>query len=148
MLHNDFNALPVRLRDKILIELNGCWLWLGNLSKAGYGRSFATGIKTRFAHLIVYQILGNHIPEELEADHLCRVRHCVNPMHLEFVPHKINILRGESPSAKCAKKTHCIHGHPFDEENTYRGPNGERRTCKICRRETDKRRPRLKSSIC
>lgn len=29
--------------------------------------------------------------------------------------------------------THCNRGHPFDEENTYVRPNGER-NCKECRR--------------
>jgi HNH endonuclease len=145
MIHATFSALPARLRDKIFIEPNsGCWLWIGYQSTRGYGRIFVTGIKTRFAHLIVYQTLGNQMPEGCEADHLCRNKLCVNPLHLEFVPHKINILRGESPSAKCAKQTHCVHGHLFDEANTYRGAYGQRRQCKACRREIDKKRSKLR----
>jgi hypothetical protein len=40
-------------------------------------------------------------------------------------------LRGESPSAVNARRTHCHRGHPFNEENTYIRPNGQR-TCIAC----------------
>ena len=32
-------------------------------------------------------------------------------------------------------KTHCVRGHPFDQENTYTAPNG-RRSCRACHRES------------
>lgn len=35
---------------------------------------------------------------------------------------------------QAASKTHCIAGHPFDEENTYVDPGGGRH-CKACQRE-------------
>lgn len=41
-------------------------------------------------------------------------------------------------------KTHCINGHPFDDENTLvrvRG-NGVRRECRICKKMLSKRRDR------
>lgn len=38
-----------------------------------------------------------------------------------------------------AKQTHCIHGHPFDEVNTGRKPDGTR-FCRECRRAFDRTR--------
>jgi hypothetical protein len=35
--------------------------------------------------------------------------------------------------------SHCIHGHEFTEENTYRAPDG-RRHCRICQRAIERAR--------
>ena len=46
------------------------------------------------------------------------MRACVNPLHLEHVTKKENIMRGAWPCAINAKKTHCPRGHPYSAENT------------------------------
>jgi len=78
------------------------------------------------------------IPEGMTIDHVkargCTSTLCVNPHHLEMVTQKVNVLRGDAPSAICAKQTHCIHGHLFNKENTYVYPSGSRR-CRVCLRE-------------
>jgi hypothetical protein len=69
-----------------------------------------------------------HVPRGLVLDHLCRVRNCVNPKHLEPVIERINFLRGVGASARNAKKTHCVRGHRlagknvrvFKDEKRYR----------------------------
>lgn len=33
-----------------------------------------------------------------------------------------------------SRKTSCVHGHPFDEANTWRSPDGTRRRCRACAR--------------
>jgi hypothetical protein len=68
----------------------------------------------------------------MQLDHLCRVRGCVNPDHLEVVTGATNTLRGISSPAINARKTHCRRGHEFTPENTYID-RGSRR-CKACRR--------------
>ena len=35
------------------------------------------------------------VPEGLELDHLCRIRHCVNPDHVEPVTCAVNVRRGD-----------------------------------------------------
>lgn len=107
-----------------------CWLWQRSKLTAGYGQ-VGRGIP---AHRVVYEELVGPIPEGLQLDHLCRVRACVNPGHLEPVTRRENLLRGESPAAKHARKTHCPKGHPFEGENLYVDPRGQR-GCKTCRRE-------------
>ena len=60
-----------------------CWLWIGSMSKNGYGHFFAKG-KTLAAHRIAYTLANGPIPEGLQIDHTCHVRHCVNPAHLRL----------------------------------------------------------------
>lgn len=107
-----------------------CWEW--QLAKVGgYG---VISIKRRnsYAHRYIYQLFVETIPSNMQCDHLCRVRHCVNPAHIEITTPKTNTLRGEAIQAKNAKKTHCIHGHAFDKRNTYYRKNGGGRSCRRC----------------
>lgn len=110
----------------------GCWLWTaaGARSGNGYGRFHRDG-RLLLAHRVAYEWLVGSIPDGLELDHLCRVRACVNPGHLEPVTLRENILRGESPSARNAVKSECPQGHPYDEANTYVDRTG-RRHCRTC----------------
>ncbi len=107
-----------------------CWLWTGAKKATGYGvfRKHADQ-NPRPAHRLAYEELIGPVPEGLELDHLCRVRACVNPAHLEPVTGRVNILRGFSPPAQNARKTECINGHPLIPENLYL--HGQRK-CKTC----------------
>ena len=69
------------------------WLWVGYVDRNGYGR-FGVNGKARFAHVWSYEDVRGPMPLDLEPDHLCRIRHCVNPWHLEAVTHRENIRRG------------------------------------------------------
>lgn len=107
-----------------------CWLWTGARMKDGYGHIKVDGRMVR-AHRLSYEMVNGPIPEGLDLDHLCRVRHCVRPDHLEPVTRWENGKRGVGWMAQQARKTHCDHGHPFDESNTYVGPRGGR-ACRRC----------------
>lgn len=127
--------LPLRVRRRIGYRYQTqCWPWLGALFVRGYGQ-LRDNDTQRVGHAsrYVYQRLVSAIPDGLELDHLCRQHDCVNPSHLDPVPHRINVLRGESPSAQNARKVACKHGHPFSPENT-RIVAASRRVCKQCRR--------------
>jgi hypothetical protein len=52
---------------------------------------------------------------------------------MEAVAFGVNVLRGDGPSARAARQTHCINGHEFDEKNTLIAKNGARR-CRACDR--------------
>ena len=116
-----------------------CWLWTGAKSTGGYGRIYWSG-KLLQAHRVVYELERGPIPDGLELDHLCRVRSCVNPDHLEPVTSRENLLRGVGASAANARRTACENGHEFTPENTYRwrGTRG----CKTCRADATARRVR------
>ena len=103
------------LEQRSIPEPNsGCTLWIGALRAQGYGSVYdKVEKKWKTAHRIAYELLVGPIPDGLQLDHLCRNRSCINVRHLEPVTRRINILRGISPSAKCAAKTECKNGHPF-----------------------------------
>ena len=129
-------SLPKQFQDNIELETrrNGCWLWTGYISN-GYGLIKWAG-KVRSAHRTAYELLVGPISVGLEIDHLCRVKNCVNPDHLEPVTHRENCARGENYNSN---KTHCINGHAFDSENTYIIPSSGGRQCRICAREKNRR---------
>lgn len=107
-----------------------CWLWTA-AKICGYG-TFGIGGQNVYAHRYSYELLVGPIPTRLQIDHLCRVRHCVNPAHLDPVTQRENIRRGDTGKHH-REKTHCPQGHSYDEENTYRDRRGWRQ-CVNCRR--------------
>lgn len=113
--------------------MSGCWFWTSSIDSKGYGRYYSKGKRHR-AHRFAYQAIHGPIPAGLELDHLCRVRSCVNPTHLEAVTHRENARRspviGKTWRIK-AEATHCIRGHRFDAANTYVRDNGTRH-CRAC----------------
>lgn len=130
-------GLPVYVADeafwaKTEPEPNsGCLLWIGARHRQGYGLVWSRRgtQKARFAHRIAYEDRYGAIPPELEIDHLCRVRCCVNPRHLEAVPLIVNNHRGMGVAAINMRKTHCPRGHLHEKASP-----GRPRICKVCRR--------------
>jgi hypothetical protein len=114
-----------------------CWLWDGMTDADGYGKfrpdRGVTPVSVTGAHRWAFEYLRAEIPPGLDIDHLCRVRNCVNPWHLEPVPTGVNTLRGNSYSGVNLRKTHCIHGHEFTDTNTRVRINGSR-VCRACER--------------
>ncbi len=104
---------------------SGCWLWQGATDR-GYGKANLGGRNYRVHRLVYEQIVGS-ISSDLQLDHLCRVKHCVNPAHLEPVSPRENTQRAYRG------QTTCVRGHLRSEENTWRAKNG-RMECLPCRR--------------
>lgn len=111
----------------------GCWIWQGAKSPDGHGRiGVGKGSKLQYVHRVVYEILVGPIPSGLVLDHLCRVRACCNPAHLEPVTQAVNLDRApDALATKNKAKTHCPHGHPYDFLNTYYNKRGGR-SCRAC----------------
>jgi len=87
-----------------------CWLWRGSLNNSGYG-----------PHKVIWEEKNGPVPEGYELDHLCKIRHCVNPDHLIAVP-----LAANRPP-----RERCFRGHPMNNVYIYRG----KRWCRTCRTE-------------
>jgi hypothetical protein len=89
------------------------------------------------AHRHSYRLFVGEIPDGLFIDHLCRVRNCVNPAHLEPVTRKENILRGVGWAAENARKTACPLGHSLlDPKNLKWNRHGK--YCRECARRQDR----------
>lgn len=129
------------LLAKAIPEPNsGCMLWLGAINQFGYGRVGIKGRRT-VAHRAVYEMACGPVPDGLDLDHLCRVRCCVNPAHLEPVTRQVNAARGicgKVTAARQRSKTHCPHGHAYGGENLFITNEGHRE-CRTCMRARSQR---------
>lgn len=127
---------------------DSCWLWQGALDKDGYGH-FTPYRKRKSSHRYSYEIMVDDIPEGLVIDHLCRVRNCVNPNHLEAVSSLTNILRGYGAAAINRRKAECINGHDLKGDNLYIQKKTNKRFCRACDRRRGaeyERRKRFKEN--
>lgn len=127
----DLSPIERFRRKYIENKTSGCWIWTAGISD-GYAQ-FWDGKTNAVAHRWAYEYFVGPIPAGLHIDHLCGTTYCVRPDHLEPVTPEENALRGASPLAINARKTHCDNGHSFDEENTFIRRSGRRR-CKTCAR--------------
>ena len=109
-----------------------CWLWNGFIHPTGYGTFRVSPTRVAYTHRIAYQLFHGAVPDGLEIDHLCRVRHCVNPAHMQVVTPSMNVRRGTSPAAQNAVKTHCPKGHPLSGANLYLKPRGNGKVARVC----------------
>jgi hypothetical protein len=100
------SKLPDRIAAKIMTEHadgTGCWLWMGARVRNGYGSCWFRQC-ARQAHRVVWTLLCGEIEPNHTLDHVCRVRHCVNPAHLEPVS------QGENN-----RRSTCWHHPAFQE---------------------------------
>lgn len=107
----------------------GCWEWTGPRDSDGYGKTSADG-HTVSAHRWLWTLLRGELQPKQHLDHLCRVRHCVNPDHLEPVTCAENLRRGH-----LARRTHICPEH---------GPKARRRSGRLVCRACDARAARIR----
>lgn len=120
----------------------GCWLWTAAV-RNGYGRmTVRRATHKTAAHRVAYEVFVGPIPHGMTLDHLCRVRCCVNPEHLEPVTMRENIRRGTSPVAQnihgAMREGYCQNGHSWDDPTNVR-ITGRRRDCRACQREQQRK---------
>jgi hypothetical protein len=124
-------SLRQRIESKFIPEPNsGCFLWLGYLNDKGYAK-IRIGNQLQFVHRVYYEMERGPIPAGTVTDHLCKVKCCVNPAHLEMVTSQVNGQRAGRP-----RQFYCLQGHEFTPENTgvyaRSSRKGYYRRCKIC----------------
>lgn len=126
----------MNLHDNIeRVTESGCWIWLGSTNgKQGYGVVYFNR-RMQLAHRLSYELHKGPIAQGLQIDHLCRVRLCVNPNHLEPVSARTNLVRGNGFAGLNARKTHCKYGHDLMNARTQKHFKAGTpvRICRACR---------------
>lgn len=136
-------TLPIELRPSLaknirIDSVSGCWLYQGCTDVWGYAYYQGMNGGKRFgkAHRAAYTLLVGPVPEGLVLDHICRMKHCVNPQHLRAVTPRINALENSiGPAARNIRKDRC----PKCDAEYFRRPRTDRtvgvsRNCRECRR--------------
>jgi hypothetical protein len=118
-----------------------CWLWTGRVRpRDGYGASSLPGAKPRRymgPHRVAYILTYGEPAPGLQVDHICNVKLCCNPAHLQAVTQYENLMRSSGITARLKAQTHCVRGHAFDAANTawqVRRNGRAARACLACRR--------------
>lgn len=122
-----------------------CWDGLGSPHGNGYMTIYIRN-RRRYLHRVSYTVFKGPIPPDATVDHTCRNRYCWNPNCLDLKTNEANILAGESPPAKNARKKNCpTCGGP------YKTKKSGGRFCPVCRqanRTDTKRKGRRSSNFC
>jgi len=118
-----------KIPDRVVVDSNGCHLWTGCTSQAGYGYVSDRG-HVVLVHRFTWEQANGLIPQGMEVDHLCFVRNCLNIAHLDLVTPTENKRR--MIERKIADRPNCPQGHPYSGDNLRIESDGHRR-CQICR---------------
>jgi hypothetical protein len=134
-LESAVNTAVGRFLKKVHFDtLTGCWDWTGATALKGYSRfAFCDKYGKRIStsgHRFSYLYFRGAIPDGFYLDHLCGIRDCVNPFHLEAVTLRENSLRQARWARRKVRQPRCVHGHKFPE--CYPWPK-KYRTCLTCR---------------
>ncbi len=131
--------MPIAERFFLKVDFNGpihpilgtrCWLWTGCCHAKNLYGQFKWDGSAKNAHRFSYILAHGEVPEGLVIDHLCRVRPCVNPDHLEAVTTLVNNQRGLG-----SRKTCCKSGHKYTIKTTIYKTNTRNqpyRACRVC----------------
>lgn len=125
--------LPARMQSKITRLPDGCWYWTGAINSRGYGQWGVDGV-SRSTHRVAWELLVGPIPDGMTIDHLCQIKRCCNPAHLEVVTRAENIWR------YARNITHCPQGHELSGTNVIVKTAKSGRTYRNCRECTNSKK--------
>ena len=141
--YNALEELSDRFWDKVN-KTDSCWLWMGKIDD-GYGRFFIGG-KYYLVHRMAYVVLKEKLQENTQIDHLCKVRNCINPDHLEEVTSKENTRRGLSGKFN-TDPNKCPNGHDYDVLLKGKAEGAVYLVCSKCRYLNAKNRKKLSTEV-
>lgn len=126
------DLLAQMLAGRITKTRKGCWLW--NRIK-GRPPTVPLAGHQHALYLTLWTLLHGKVWRGHVLERTCSESGCVNPAHYVRVTRRAR--------SKYARATHCVNGHPFNEENVYRRKGGHRK-CRRCAADCEQRRRRAK----
>lgn len=141
--YNVIEQLPDKFWDKVN-KTQSCWLWIGKIDD-GYGR-FCFGNKYYLVHRMSFAVLKDKLGENTQVDHLCKVRNCLNPDHLEEVTSKENTRRGLSKKFN-TDPNKCAYGHDYDIEKPGKAEGSIYKICSTCNHRRAIKRKQLHTPV-
>lgn len=135
-------TIPARVAERAATryveDVDGCWISTYSLGSHGYaqvgwwdsGRSRMTT-----AHRAAWAHHYGQAPDELQVDHVCHVRRCVNPTRLRLLPSaqnsQDNLSHLRATNLPAGKK--CKRGHDMVIGVTQN-------YCRVCKNEARRKR--------
>lgn len=121
--------IRARIREQNCGYVTPCWVWQLGLTKKGYARTKVPGFGPGLTrvHRASFELKHGAIPDGLVIDHLCRVKACCNPAHLEAVTAQLNNCRQHDN-----RPGQCVRGHTVADHVDRHG------NCRLCARGRDR----------
>lgn len=94
------------------VKRGSCLIWVGTKNQDGYGR-VRVDDRLLSAHRVAYALSHGPVPDDMEVDHACFNRDCIEPSHLRLVTKSQNSQhrRGAQPNSKSGiRNVHFIRG--------------------------------------
>lgn len=92
---------------KVEKNQNGCWLWKGARYTQGYGQAY-DGKSCIGAHQLSYIWSIGSIPKGFYVAHLCKVKLCVNPIHLILLQDTVEELESLVRLCLASNNPNCV----------------------------------------
>lgn len=121
MAHGDTSSRRLDNLGAYEVTPSGCWRWTSAVWRNGYGKTSVPIHGTRLAHRAFYTEHVGPIPTGVDLDHRChnadplcvrghecQHRRCVNPQHLEPIPHVDNLMRAIISRPTCEAGLHDL----------------------------------------
>lgn len=135
--------LPERIRLRLEVTETSpgvfCWCWEGATSSKGYGAVSWHGRRAQ-VHRVAWAAFGRPLLPGLVLDHLCGVRSCANPWHLQQTTHRVNGSTERSDRHASWRDGRCQKGHDLTAPAAaYVRPNGDRE-CRRCHADRNRQK--------